>query len=188
MNVTLEIQAGDAIRVHALDDNSAGKKDVELIARIDKAIAKAEAQEREDAITRATEGENAANVIEVYLANMSKEDLQTIYGTTETATIAETLNSYVTGSVENMHRVLGERIDLLGVVQPNIQQIRGTNRILVELPGVDDPENAANSSHQQLTSSSGRCATLICATLLCHSSSLRQISLFTRLSLMRTLR
>ncbi len=143
MNVTLEIQAGDAIRVHALDDNRAGKKDVELIARIDKAITKAEAQEREDAITRATEGENAANVIEVYLANMSKEDLQTIYGTTETATIAETLNSYVTGSVENMHRVLGERIDLLGVVQPNIQQIRGTNRILVELPGVDDPENAA---------------------------------------------
>ena len=75
MNVTLEIQAGDAIRVHALDDNRAGKKDAELIARIDKAVAKAEAQEREDAVTRATEGEDAANVIEVYLANMSKEDL-----------------------------------------------------------------------------------------------------------------
>ena len=143
MNVTLEIQAGDAIRVHALDDNRAGKKDAELIARIDKAVAKAEAQEREDAVTRATEGEDAANVIEVYLANMSKEDLQTIYGKTETAQIAEELNLYVTSSVENMHRVLGERIDLLGVVQPNIQQIRGTNRILVELPGVDDPENAA---------------------------------------------
>ena len=143
MNVTLEIQAGDAIRVHALDDNRAGKKDSELIARIDKAIAKAEAQEREDAVTRATEGENAANVIEVYLANMSQEDLQTIYGTSEANVIAEQLNLYVTGSVENMHRVLGERIDLLGVVQPNIQQIRGTNRILVELPGVDDPENAA---------------------------------------------
>ena len=143
MNVTLEIQAGDAIRVHALDDNRAGKKDAELIARLDKAIAKAEAQEREDAVTRATEGEDAANVIEVYLANMSKEDLQTIYGTTETNVIAEQLNMYVTSSVENMHRVLGERIDLLGVVQPNIQQIRGTNRILVELPGVDDPENAA---------------------------------------------
>ena len=143
MNVTLEIQAGDAIRVHALDDNRAGKKDSELIARLDKAIAKAEAKEREDAVTRATEGEDAANVIEVYLANMSKEDLQTIYGTTDSKAIAEDLNKYVTSSVENMHRVLGERIDLLGVVQPNIQQIRGTNRILVELPGVDDPENAA---------------------------------------------
>ena len=143
MNVTLEIQAGDAIRVHALDDNRAGKKDSELIARLDKAIAKAEAKEREDAVTRATEGEDAANVIEVYLANMSKEDLQTIYGTTDSKVIAEDLNKYVTSSVENMHRVLGERIDLLGVVQPNIQQIRGTNRILVELPGVDDPENAA---------------------------------------------
>ena len=143
MNVTLEIQAGDAIRVHALDDNRAGKKDSELIARIDKAIAKAEKQEREDAVTRATEGEDAANVIAVYLGAMSSEDLQTIYGKTEKAQIAEDLKMYVTSSVENMHRVLGERIDLLGVVQPNIQQIRGTNRILVELPGVDDPENAA---------------------------------------------
>ena len=143
MNVTLEIQAGDAILVHAMDDNRAGKADAELVKRIENAISKAEAKERDDAATRATEGEDAANVIEAYLANMSKEDLQTIYGTTNSDKIAEELNTYVTNSVENMHRVLGERIDLLGVIQPNIQQIRGTNRILVELPGVDDPENAA---------------------------------------------
>ena len=143
MNVTLEIQAGDAILVHAMDDNRAGKADAELAKRIENAISKAEAKERDDAATRATEGEDAENVIEAYLANMSKEDLQTIYGTTNSDKIAEELNTYVTNSVENMHRVLGERIDLLGVIQPNIQQIRGTNRILVELPGVDDPENAA---------------------------------------------
>ncbi len=143
MNVTLEIQAGNAIRAHALDDKRAGKSDAELIARIDKAIAKANAEEAKDAESRATEGEDAKNVIEVYLENMNKADLETIYGTSDAGKIGDDLLAYVKSSVENMHRVLGERIDLLGVVQPNIQQIRGTNRILVELPGVDDPENAA---------------------------------------------
>ena len=141
MNVTLEIQAGDAIRAYSLE--RVGMGDVELVARVDKAISIADAQEQEDAVTRATEGEDASNVIEIYLDNMSKADLETIYGTSDKEKIAADLNSYVESSVENMHRVLGERIDLLGVVQPNIQQIRGTNRILVELPGVDDPENAA---------------------------------------------
>ena len=37
--------------------------------------------------------------------------------------------------------VLSTRIDRLGVVQPNIQRISGqTGRILVELPGIKDPE------------------------------------------------
>ena len=143
MNAILEVQAGDAIRVHALDDNRAGKTNTELISRIDNAIAKAQAQEDEDAKTRAAEGEDADNVIAVYLKSMSAEDLQTIYGTTDTKKIADELSKYVESSVENMDRVLRERIDLLGVIQPNIQRVRGTNRIMVELPGVDDPENAA---------------------------------------------
>ena len=141
MNVTLEIQAGDAIRVHALENIDKG--DATLVANIEKAIAVAKQKEANDAKTRATEGEDASNVIETYIANMSAEDLQTIYGTTDKGQIADNLLAYVESSVENMFRVLGERIDLLGVIQPNIQQIRDTNRILVELPGVDDPESAA---------------------------------------------
>jgi len=35
--------------------------------------------------------------------------------------------------------VLDARIDQFGVTQPNIQLLEGTNRILVELPGVKDP-------------------------------------------------
>ena len=144
MNVVLEIQAGDAIRAHALDaKRGVNQSDVELVSRLDKAIAKANAEERKDAASRASDGEDAENVIEIYLDNMSSEDLTTIYGTANKEKIAKTLIKYVNSSVDNMHRVLGERIDMLGVVQPNIQRITGTNRILVELPGVDDPENAA---------------------------------------------
>ena len=142
MNAILEIQAGDAILVHAQDDSRAGKDNAELNIRIENAIAVAEAQEAEDAATRAAEGEDAENVIAVYLANMSAEDLKTIYGTDNKDKIAEDLAAYVESSVANMDRVLRERIDLLGVVQPNIQRVRGTNRIMVELPGVDDPESA----------------------------------------------
>ncbi len=46
------------------------------------------------------------------------------------------LDDVVTSTVE----VLRKRIDQFGVVAPNIQKIKGTGRILVELPGVKDPE------------------------------------------------
>jgi SecD/SecF fusion protein len=41
-------------------------------------------------------------------------------------------------SVENAKKVLETRINQFGVAQPNIQHLKGTNRILVELPGVKD--------------------------------------------------
>lgn len=42
-------------------------------------------------------------------------------------------------SVERTYQVLLARIDNFGVTQPNIQKLEGSNRILVELPGVQDP-------------------------------------------------
>ncbi|MEO1653794.1 MAG: protein translocase subunit SecD, partial [Bacteroidota bacterium] len=37
-------------------------------------------------------------------------------------------------------QIIRTRIDKFGVANPNIQKLPGTNRILVELPGVDNPE------------------------------------------------
>ena len=45
-----------------------------------------------------------------------------------------------TGALESTFEVLKKRIDKFGVTQPNIQLLEGTERILVELPGIDDPE------------------------------------------------
>ena len=129
MNVTLEIQAADAVRVHALENID--KNNVELVAKI------------EEAINAAQKETSDADVIKTFLAKMDEADLQTIYGTTDKSEITNNLETYIESSVENMDRVLHERIDLLGVIQPNIQRISETNRILVELPGVDDPESAA---------------------------------------------
>ena len=45
----------------------------------------------------------------------------------------------VDASVQNVYTVLKARIDQFGVVQPNLQRLGNTGRILVELPGVKDP-------------------------------------------------
>ena len=44
-------------------------------------------------------------------------------------------------AIDNSFQVLSQRIDRFGVTQPNIQKVQGgTGRILVELPGVKEPE------------------------------------------------
>lgn len=42
-------------------------------------------------------------------------------------------------AVERSFKVLRTRIDKFGVTQPNIQKLEGTGRIIIELPGVDNP-------------------------------------------------
>ena len=43
-------------------------------------------------------------------------------------------------AVSNSFNVLRNRIDRFGVTQPNIQQVGNSGKILIELPGVKDPE------------------------------------------------
>ena len=43
-------------------------------------------------------------------------------------------------AIANSFEVLRNRVDRFGVTQPNIQKVGNTGRILVELPGVKDPE------------------------------------------------
>jgi len=56
------------------------------------------------------------------------------------AKIKEALQEDVDAAIENVYTVLKARIDQFGVVQPNVQRLDGTGRILVELPGVKDPK------------------------------------------------
>ena len=43
-------------------------------------------------------------------------------------------------AIDNAFNIISTRIDRFGVAQPNIQQLQTKERILVELPGVDNPE------------------------------------------------
>jgi len=57
------------------------------------------------------------------------------------AEVEKILKEEVDAMVDNSYKVLRNRIDRFGVVQPNIQKLKqSTGRILLELPGVKEPE------------------------------------------------
>ena len=76
--------------------------------------------------------------------------LASVFGTYEMrdkikpeSTNAEVINvirSEAKSAIDNSFNVLRNRIDRFGVTQPNIQRIENSGKILIELPGVKDPE------------------------------------------------
>lgn len=54
--------------------------------------------------------------------------------------VIKMLNTEVDGSIDRAFQITQARIDKFGVTNPNIQRLPGKNQILVELPGVDNPE------------------------------------------------
>jgi SecD/SecF fusion protein len=54
--------------------------------------------------------------------------------------VIKMLNTEIGGSIDRAFQITQARIDKFGVTNPNIQRLPGQNRILVELPGVDNPE------------------------------------------------
>lgn len=58
--------------------------------------------------------------------------------------VIEVLREELNVAVDNSYNVLRNRIDRFGVVAPNIQKLEKDGRILVELPGVKEPERVRN--------------------------------------------
>ena len=54
--------------------------------------------------------------------------------------VVKVVKEEVDGAINNSFNVLRTRIDRFGVVQPNIQKLSQTGRILIELPGIKEPE------------------------------------------------
>ncbi len=54
--------------------------------------------------------------------------------------VIRVLRSEIEDAVSNSFNVLRTRIDRFGVVQPNLQRLGNTGRILIELPGIKEPE------------------------------------------------
>ena len=54
--------------------------------------------------------------------------------------VVAVLKEEVKATVDNSFNVLRTRIDRFGVVQPNIQRLETNGRILIELPGIKEPE------------------------------------------------
>jgi SecD/SecF fusion protein len=53
--------------------------------------------------------------------------------------VLSVLRNQVENAIDRSFQILRTRVDRFGTSQPNIQRLQGTGRILVELPGVDNP-------------------------------------------------
>ncbi len=58
--------------------------------------------------------------------------------------VQKMIDKEVAEAIDRSLVIIRARIDKFGAVQPNIQQIPGTGRILVELPGVENPQRVRN--------------------------------------------
>ncbi|PRD47542.1 protein translocase subunit SecDF [Sphingobacterium haloxyli] len=92
--------------------------------------------------------------VEEYKALGAGTPLATFFATTDNASLIKAtssdnevrsfLDKEADNAIENSFKVLRTRIDKFGVASPNIQIQQGTNRILIELPGVNDEERVRN--------------------------------------------
>ena len=75
--------------------------------------------------------------------------------------IISLLKEEAKSAIDNSYQVVERRVNQFGVAQPNIQKVAGTGRILVELPGVKEPERVrkpppSNSGRPTLRRKSSR--------------------------------
>ena len=136
MNVILEVSVPEVVKT--LADH---KTDEAFLKSVNEA-AKASQQGQSDFITL---------FVSAYKKNAPGKPLAGIFATQQLkgqvntnssdADVEKVLRKSVEEAVDNSFNVLRTRIDRFGVVQPNIQKIEGqSGRILVELPGIKEPE------------------------------------------------
>ncbi|MFA6261503.1 MAG: protein translocase subunit SecDF [Bacteroidia bacterium] len=134
MNVTLEVSLGELVRV--LGNNN---PDAAFNQAIEMANNKAKTSSKDyvslfgDAYAEiAPTGKLAA-----IFANQTNKDRIKISSTNEE--VLQYLHVEASQAIDRSFQILRARIDKFGVTQPNIQKLEGSGRILVELPGVDNP-------------------------------------------------
>ena len=136
MNVTLEVSVPDIIR---------SLSDFNTNATFNQAL---------DSASRLQQTNSQIPYLDLFVKTYTKLDpnakLATIFSTfelkdkisltTSNDDVVKVLRTEVDGAISNSFNVLRTRIDRFGVVQPNIQKLDRTGRILIELPGIKEPE------------------------------------------------
>jgi len=135
MNVTMEISLSEMVR--NLANNSTD-------ANFNAAIKNAElalAQGDNDFISAfGREFEKVSPNTRLATLFATKENSANLKVDADNKTVLDFLRKSADGAIDLSFNILRTRIDKFGVTSPNIQKQQGTNRILIELPGVTDPE------------------------------------------------
>ena len=164
MNVILEVSVPDVIK--ALADNKPDEAFNNALAE----AAKQAVNSQDDIITLfVREYHKAApnaKLSELFATQQLKDKVNQ---KSSDAEVEKVLRAEVKAAVENSYNVLRTRIDRFGVVQPNIQSLEDKmGRIMVELPGIKEPERVRNFSKVLLTWNSGKLIQLKKFFLLCN--------------------
>ena len=135
MNVMLQVQLKDLVKALA-----GGNEAPEFT----KALALAEERSvnsRQDFITLFAEAwEETSNGMPLAQIFGTYEMRDRIGPESTDAEVIEVIRGESESAISNSFNVLRNRIDRFGVTQPNIQKLGNSGRILVELPGVKEPE------------------------------------------------
>ena len=139
MNVTMEISLQELIR------NLAGNpKD----SNFDQALKNADERSKESQSDYVTlfgeEFKKLSPNISLATFFATKDNIATINAQSSDQDVLEFLQTESESAIDRSFNILRTRIDKFGVASPNIQKQQGTNRILIELPGVTDEDRVRN--------------------------------------------
>ncbi|MBQ4184033.1 MAG: hypothetical protein II652_03720, partial [Bacteroidales bacterium] len=135
MNVMLQVQLEDLVK--ALSENS---NDPDFLKALDQAR-KNNVNSSQDFISLFeqawAENANGRRLAEIFGTYELREKVRNESTDKE---VIEVIRGEAKSAIDNSFNVLRNRIDRFGVTQPNIQQVGNSGKILIELPGVKDPE------------------------------------------------
>ena len=135
MNVVLELNVADVIR--SLSNNN---QDENFNKALDLAYARQATSQKDFIDLFAEEYKNLDNGARLSAIFSTFELKDKITPQSTDAQVVSVLKNELKSAIDNSFNVLRTRIDRFGVVSPNIQRLETAGRILVELPGVKEPE------------------------------------------------
>ena len=140
MNVILEVSVPDVVK--ALADHKSDEAFNKAVAE----AARKQVTSQDDFITLFIEEYRKlapeATLAELFATQQLKDKVNT---KSTDAEVIKVIRAEVQAAIDNSFNVLRTRIDRFGVAQPNIQNLEGSmGRIMVELPGVKEPERVRN--------------------------------------------
>ena len=135
MNVILEIKVEDILKSLAGDNQS----EPTFVAAIEKAHSSL-ADGTSQYVAAFVEAYKAAGENQNVIALFQGPESPAFDEVKDEAGLKKVLEEQIDAAIASWYDVIGRRVDNLGVMQPNIQRMPGSNRILVELPGVKEPQ------------------------------------------------
>jgi SecD/SecF fusion protein len=135
MNVVLELNVADVIR--SLSNNN---QDENFNKALTSAYARQATSQKDFIDLFAEEYKNLDSGARLSAIFSTFELKDKITPQSTDAQVVAVLKEELKSAIDNSFNVLRTRIDRFGVVSPNIQRLETAGRILVELPGVKEPE------------------------------------------------